>query len=167
MISTMTHDGGQRSMLMKSHRSRSVLLSEADLLPGDHIYVKRSSRLYKHHGIYIGHGKVIHVSGSIREKMHPEVRGTDLSSFLKGGTLRRRVYKKRLPASKAIRIAKKQLRNGSYSMIWNNCEHFATYSVTGKKKSRQVKRVLSGLATVAGVALLVLAGVVSSAARKS
>jgi len=167
MINTMTYDSGQRSMLMKSHRSRSVRLTEADLLPGDHIYVKRSSRFYKHHGIYIGHGKVIHVSGSIREKVHPEVRETDLSLFLKDGVLRRRVYEKRLPASETIRTAKKQLRNGGYSMIWNNCEHFTTYCVTGKTKSRQVKRVLSGLGTAAGVALLVLAGVVSSAARKS
>ncbi len=157
MISTMTYDGGRRSMLMKSHRSRSVLISESDPLPGDHIYVKGSSRFYKHHGIYIGHGKVIHVSGSIREKVHPEVRETDLSSFLKDGVPRRRVYEKRLPASETIRIAKEQLRSGSYSMVWNNCENFATYCVRGKKKSLQVRKIIYGLSTVtAGIAILVL-----------
>ena len=157
MINTMTYDGGQHSVLMKSNASRSVALSEADLLPGDHIHVKRSSRFYKHHGIYIGHGKVIHVSGSTREKVHPEVRETDLSSFLKGGILRRRVYEKRLPASETIRIAKKQLRNTSFSIIRNNCEHFATFCVTGKKKSRQVRKILYGLTTATvGITLLTL-----------
>ena len=149
-MNTMTHEDVKHDMLMKTHRLQSMLLSEADLLPGDHIYVKRGTRLYKHHGIYIGHAKVIHLSGSIREKRHPEVRETDLSAFLKDGTLRRRVYKKRLPASETIRIANKQLRNGSYSILWNNCEHFATYCVTGKKKSRQVKKIVYGLTTVTG-----------------
>ena len=71
-------------MSIKLHRSRSARLSEEDLLPGDHIYVKRSGRFYKHHGIYMGDGKVIHVSGSVREKVSPEVRESDLSLFLKG-----------------------------------------------------------------------------------
>ncbi|MBW1856194.1 MAG: lecithin retinol acyltransferase family protein, partial [Deltaproteobacteria bacterium] len=104
------------------------------LLPGDHIYVKRKTRFYIHHGIYIGEGKVIHFTGSIREKVDPEVRETDLTRFLKGGKLKRRNYQKRLSATETIRIAKKQLSNKNFSMIWNNCEHFSTYCATGKKK---------------------------------
>jgi len=161
-------DGKYKGELnMKSDRLKSVRLTEADLLPGDHIYVKRNSRFYTHHGIYLGDGKVIHFAGSIREKIDPEVRKTDLSRFLKGGILRRRDHKERLPASKTIRIAKEQIRNGSYSMIWNNCEHFVTFCVTGKKKSRQVKRALSSAGIAAtGVVLLVLTRVVLSTVRK-
>ncbi len=33
-------------------------------------------------------------------------------------------------------------------MVWNNCEHFATYCATGKKKSLQVRRVIGGIATI-------------------
>ena len=144
-------------MLIKLHRSRSVRLSEENLLPGDHIYVKRSSRFYKHHGVYIGHGKVIHVSGSIREKVSPEVRESDLSLFLKGEVPRKRVYKKRLPASETIRTAKNLLRNEDYSMVRNNCEHFATYCVTGKKKSLQVRKIMAGLGTAtAGIVVVLL-----------
>lgn len=162
MINTMTHEEFKHARSIKSHRSQSVPLSEADLLPGDHVYVKRTTRHYKHHGIYIGHGKVIHVSGSIREKRDPEVRETDLSTFLNGGILRRRNYKKRLPASETIRIAKKQLRNTSFSIIRNNCEHFATFCVTGKKKSRQVRKILYGLTTAtAGITLLALTRIFS------
>ena len=120
------------------------------LLPGDHIYVKRKTRFYIHHGIYLGEGKVIHFTGSIREKVDPEVRKTDLSRFLKDGKLKRRNHKKRLSPSETIRIAREQLSNKNFSMIWNNCEHFATYCATGKKKSRQVKIALYVLSTVAG-----------------
>jgi len=129
------------------------------VLPGDHIYVKRKTRFYTHHGIYIGEGKVIHFTGSVREKVDPEVCETDLARFLKGETLKRRNYQKRLSATETICIAKKQLSNKNFSMIWNNCEHFATYCTTGKKKSRQVKRALSGLSTIigTGVALYALA----------
>jgi predicted Fe-Mo cluster-binding NifX family protein len=128
------------------------------VLPGDHIYVKQNGRFYTHHGIYIGEGKVVHLAGAIREKVNPKVHKTDFSRFLKGGKLRRRDYKERLPDCETIRIAKEHLSDKSYSMIWNNCEHFATYCATGKKKSRQVKRVLSGLSTFvgAGVTLYVL-----------
>jgi len=112
MRNTSPHDDGRQLSVMESYGSPSIQLSEADLLPGDHIYVKRDGRFYKHHGIYVGGGKVIHVSGSVREKVHPEVRETDLSAFLKGAMPRRRFYENRLPASETIRIAKEQLRNG-------------------------------------------------------
>ena len=139
------------------------------VLPGDHIYVKRKSRFYIHHGIYMGEGKVIHFTGSIREKVDPEVRETDLSRFLKGGKLKKRDYRKRLPASETIRIAKEQLSDKNFSIIWNNCEHFATYCATGKKKSRQLKKALFGLSTAvgAGIALYALTRMVLSFEIKS
>ena len=154
-------------MKVKTVRKKQKPLTEADLQPGDHIRVKRKRRFYTHHAIYMGDGEVIHVTGSIREKTDPEVKKTDLQRFLKGGTLKRREYKERLPASETIRIAERHISDKSYSMIWNNCEHFATYCVTGKKKSRQVKRTLSGLSTIAtGVMVYVLTRLVKSATRK-
>ena len=162
MINALTHEKVKDTKLIKSHRSQSVSLSEADLLPGDHVYVKRPTRHYKHHGIYIGHGQVIHVSGSIREKRDPEVRQSDLATFLNGGILRRRDYKKRLPAAETIRLAKKHLHNKHFSIVRNNCEHFASFCVTGKKKSRQVRKILYGLTTATiGIGLLALTRVFS------
>ena len=151
---------------MKSD-SNAVRLTEADLLPGDHICVRRKKKFYTHHGIYVGDGRVIHLAGSIREKTDPTVHETDLSAFLKNGALRRRDYDNRLPPSETIRLAKAQLTKGRYSMIWNNCEHFSSYCTTGKRKSRQVKRVLSGLSTVAvGVAIFVLKRMVTPTTSK-
>lgn len=152
---------------MKIDRSESARLTEADLFPGDHIYVKRRRRLYVHHGVYMGDGKVIHFTGSVREKKDPKVQETDLSGFLKGGVLRRRDYEERLRASETVTVAKNQLSDSRYSMLWNNCEHFATYCVTGKRKSWQVRRAFSGLGTVAaGFVLFILARVVSAGARR-
>ena len=154
-------------MEMKTDRLRSKRLTEEDLLPGDHICVRRSGKFYTHHGIYMGNRKIIHFAGSISEKIDPTVHETDLSTFLKGGILRRHDYNRRLLPYETVRIAKEQLTNGRYSMIWNNCEHFATYCATGKKKSRQVRRAISGLSTVAvGVVIYVFARMVSSRGPK-
>ena len=157
----------EQIMKIKTIRKKQKPLTEADLQAGDHIRVKRKRRFYTHHGIYMGDGEVVHVSGSIREKTDPVVMKTHLQRFLKGGTLKRREYKERLPAAETIRIAERHISDKSYSMIWNNCEHFATYCAIGKKKSRQVKGTLSGLGTVAtGVVVYVLTRIVKSAVRK-
>jgi len=115
-----------------------VPLSERDLSPGDHIYVRRKAVLYTHHGIYAGRGKVFHFKGEMKEKKEPIVKITTLGDFLKGGKLRRRDYKKRFPHSESLRIAKGHLSNNGFSLAFNNCEHFASYCVTGKKRRKEV-----------------------------
>jgi len=123
-------------------------ISEEDLIRGDHIYVRRNGLLYSHHGIYAGEGAVIHYKGADKEKRDPAVIITDIDNFLNGGKLRRRNYKERLPYSESLRIAREHLSKKSYSLRMNNCEHFATYCATGKKKSLQVRRVIGGIATI-------------------
>ena len=118
-------------------------LSEKDLNLGDHIYVRR--RVYSHHGIYAGDGTVIHYTGEEKEKKDPLIRETDIEAFLKDGKLRRRDYKKRLPPSETLSFAKKHLSDNSYSITLNNCEHFATYCATGKRKAGSYARLLEAL----------------------
>ena len=129
-------------------------ISENKLNPGDHIYVRRRGLLYSHHGIYSGEGNVIHFKGAVKEKRNPSVRETDMQNFLKGGKLKRRDYKKRLPLADTYSIARAHLNRKGYSLAFNNCEHFAAYCTTGKKKSTQIRKVLSG---IAGVTLAVTA----------
>jgi hypothetical protein len=117
-------------------------LSKEDLRLGDHIYVRRL--LYSHHGIHAGDGNVIHYTGEEKEKKDPLVRETDIDDFLKGGKPKRRNYGKRLPPSETLRLAKEHLSDKSYSLTLNNCEHFATYCATGKKKSKQVRKAAAG-----------------------
>jgi len=124
-------------------------ITEDDLTRGDHIYVRRRGLLYSHHGIYAREGTVIHFKGEDKEKRDPAVILTEIESFLNGGKLRRRNYKERLPYSESLRIAREHLSEKGYSLPFNNCEHFATYCATGKKRSRQVRRAIGGIAMIA------------------
>ena len=123
-------------------------ITKDDLIPGDHIYVRRGGLIYSHHGIYAGEGTVFHFKGEEKEKQDPLIILTDIESFLTDGKLRRRHYQKRLPHSESLRIAQGHLSEKGYSLPFNNCEHFATYCATGKKKSRQVRRAIGGIATI-------------------
>ena len=126
------------------------------LVPGDHVYVKRPKKFYTHHGIYAGNGKVIHFTGSIREKEHPMVRETDIEKFAKNGIVKPRIYKNRIPHGKTLLTAKKSLSYDRYSFFWNNCEHFATYCALGKKRSGQVIRGVSALGTLAAASIAII-----------
>ena len=130
-------------------------LSKEDLNLGDHIYVKRLS--YSHRGIYAGDGNVIHYTWEEKEKKDPSVRETDIEDFLKGGKLKRRNYRRRLPPSETLSLAKKHLSDKSYSLTLNNCEHFATYCATGKKKSKQARKAVGGFL---GVTLAIAATII-------
>lgn len=131
-------------------------LTEKDLINGDHIYVRRKGLFYSHHGIYAGKGTVIHFKGTAKEKKDPLVMVTDIDNFLNNGKLRRREYKNRLSPSETLKIAREHLSKKGYSLTFNNCEHFATYCVTGKKRSRQVRSVVGG---IFGITLTIAAAV--------
>ena len=128
-----------------------------DLNAGDHIYFRRRGLLYSHHGIYAGDGMVIHFKGIEKEKRNPTVIISDIDNFLNNGRLRRRSYKKRRQHSETLQIAREHLNKKEYSLAFNNCEHFASYCATGKKKSKQIRRVTGG---IIGVTLAVTATII-------
>ena len=132
-------------------------LTEKDLTGGDHIYVRRRGLLYSHHGIYAGQGTVIHFKGEDKEKRDPAVILTRIENFLSGGKLRKRHYKNGVSKDEALSVAKDHLSKKGYSLAFNNCEHFATYCATGKKKSLQVQRVLGSIGgfVFAGTAVII------------
>ncbi|MCB1188867.1 MAG: lecithin retinol acyltransferase family protein [Leptospiraceae bacterium] len=124
------------------------------LKPGDHILVRRHGILYSHHGIYIAENQVIDFSeGDIFDK---EIKQISLQNFIKGGTLRIRRYGVYSDPIETIKRAKKALNEKwKYSVFQNNCEHFATWCVTGNKESFQSQRTYFGLgALAAGIATL-------------
>ncbi len=82
--------------------NRRNRLTEEDLIQGDPVYVRRVGLLYSHHGIYAGEETVIHFKGEDKEKQNPVVILTGIESFLNGGKLRRRNYKKRIPHSESF-----------------------------------------------------------------
>jgi len=119
---------------------------------GDHIKVNRIG--YTHHGIDTGDGNVIHYTGEVASKSNALVQKDRIDTFADGGKIKVIEYDKCLPVSEVIRRATSRLYEKSYSLIFNNCEHFARWCKTGEHKSEQVKDSTS---TFTGVGVSTLA----------
>lgn len=110
-------------------------------MQAEHIFVRR--KVYTHHGLYIGNDRVIHFTGEPLSKTDATVNETTIESFSDGDELYRIIYKKRLPVAESIQRARGSIGASGYNLISNNCEHFATWCMTGKLKSKQLESVKS------------------------
>jgi hypothetical protein len=99
---------------------------------GDHLYVDYGG--YTHHGIYYGHGKVIHYYDK-------KIRESSLKKFANGNIdkIFVRAYSRCSDTEKVRSRAKRKLGDRRYNLITSNCEHFATWCKTGKWRSKQVE----------------------------
>ena len=108
---------------------------------GGQIYTLRDflniDGVYEHHGIDCGDGTVIHY-----RKGTDTIERTSKKDFTDG----RIVYAKRYPlcyiADTVIQRAESRLGEKKYNIIFNNCEHFATWCITGVSHSQQVKNFI-------------------------
>ncbi|MGD1804301.1 lecithin retinol acyltransferase family protein [Dapis sp. BLCC M126] len=108
---------------------------------GEQIYTIREflniDGVYEHHGIDYGDGTVIHY-----RKGTETIERTSKAYFTDG----RKVYVKRYPlryiADTVIQRAESRLGERKYNIIFNNCEHFATWCITGASYSQQVKNFI-------------------------
>lgn len=124
---------------------------------GDHIFVHRLG--YTHHGIDVGDGTVIHYIGEVGQKTNAAVRQTPIDEFAKGCPIHIRAYGSADSPDVTLERAKGRLAETKYHLVFNNCEHFATWCKTGKHRSEQVKdatafgggAVGSGAAVAAGI----------------
>ena len=140
---------------------------------GDVIKVARWSFLwwhwYTHWGIYVltpeGEERVIHYTGPDGPSdFKGIVRETSLEEFLDGASdysvwepdpdKYGRIYS----GTETVERARHKLKEKGYNLLWNNCEHFAVWCKTGKKKSHQVSRAVKGL-EIGGATLALLVGV--------
>jgi hypothetical protein len=119
--------------------------------PGDHVRANRDG--YWHHGIYAGNWTVLHFTGvDAKNKGGACIRHTFWNDFVKGSE-RVEVVNHGAPAyepTEVVRRAFSRLGQTGYDLVFNNCEHFATWCKTGRAESQQVQ------ATVALVALAVV-----------
>lgn len=117
---------------------------------GDHIRVRRG--FYYHHGIDCGDGCVIHYNGSPLRRRDARVTRTPVEDFRRGGSVE---VIHRCPtdcADDVIARASSRLGESLYHLVWNNCEHFAWWCLTGRSRSRQVEKVAAGVLTIAAAA---------------
>jgi len=106
---------------------------------GDQIYILEPfvnfQGIYEHHGIDCGDGSVIHL-----RKSNEIITRTSFPEFIRNKT----VYVKHYPISfvSDVVVHRAESRLGEkarYNLLFNNCEHFATWCKIGQPHSQQVK----------------------------
>src|SRR5262249_9274150 len=119
-----------------------ILLNDR-LRVGSHIKVRRVG--YYHHGIYVGRGQVIHYEGLSNgwTKKGPIAR-TALKKFSDGSEIEIVKHEKPFSRDRIISRARSKLQEQDYSLLQNNCEHFAPWCLTGSSKSKQVHAFVLG-----------------------
>jgi len=128
---------------------------EKQLRPGDVVFVERSCNLYRHYGVYVGGGEIIHYaseSGDFGENI--SVHKTSMKQFLDGAE---QYYICKFPKcsringyhlytkKETVQRAYQRLGERKYDLLGNNCEHFAVWCRTNISESSQVKRIENGL----------------------
>lgn len=110
---------------------------------GDQIYVWRSlaglQGVYEHHGIDCGDRTVIHYS---KRGETPTIRRTDWVTFVgdsaRPGQIHIKPYSTCYIPSTVVQRAESRLGEQQYNLVFNNCEHFATWCKTGVNRSAQI-----------------------------
>ncbi len=107
---------------------------------GNQIYVWRNFNnlegVYQHHGIDVGDGSVIHY-----RKPSEIIEQTSYDTFSRGNSVYVREYPQGfcfIPEV-VVKRAFSRLGENKYNLLFNNCEHFATWCKTGVSESQQVK----------------------------
>lgn len=107
---------------------------------GDQIYVYRElfnlQGLYEHHGIDCGDGSVIHY-----RKPSEVIERTSIGTFARGNPIYIRQYADGFYfiADVVVHRAESRLGERKYNLLFNNCEHFATWCKTGFNDSKQIR----------------------------
>ena len=134
----------------------------------DHLEVPRQHGLFLHHGIDLGDGSVAHyLEGR-------EILRSPLTDFSQGQPVRVVAHAECSPPGVTLRRAMSRIGEQNYNLLFNNCEHFATWCKTGRHQSSQVNSVIDKArswsqrmpsALMAGLELLVQRGLLDANSR--
>jgi hypothetical protein len=130
----------------------------AGLSRGDHICAARPGGI-RHDGIYLGDGRVIHMTSAQGQgKRGARVQIGTLDEFAVGQPVTLRRFANADNPEVIITRAMSRLGEGRYNLVFNNCQHFARWCVTGEHLSEQVNVTSSR----AGSALVPAIGIPAS-----
>jgi Lecithin retinol acyltransferase len=145
----------------KRFYSRDLLLRAGEEPPlASHLVTAR--KLYSHHGIYTGNGRVIHYGGTNHGLRRRSVEDISLEHFAHGRSIRVRHDRPRFYPREVLARARSRLGERSYRIWTNNCEHLCEWCLHGASRSNQVERFLAGARSFA-CALLGTLGLVAGA----
>ncbi|WP_115018956.1 lecithin retinol acyltransferase family protein [Synechococcus sp. UW140] len=134
----------------------------------NHLQVPRQHGLFLHHGIDLGDGTVAHyLEGR-------EILRSALDDFSQGQPVSVVPHTQCSPQGVTLRRAMGRIGEQNYNLLFNNCEHFATWCKTGRHHSAQVNSVIDKArswsarmpsALMAGLELLVQRGLLDDNSR--
>ena len=135
----------------------------------DHLQVPRQHGLFNHHGIDLGDGTVAHyLEGR-------EILRSSTDDFSQGQPLTVIAHADASPTRVTLQRAMSRIGEQNYNLLFNNCEHFATWCKTGRHRSGQIDSVLERArhwselmpsALMRGLELLVQRGLLDDNARQ-
>jgi hypothetical protein len=109
---------------------------------GTHVVTPR--RAYRHHGIYIGGGKVVHYTGLQHGLRRGPVEEVTINEFANGRPIQL------LPGTCAnfqshevVERARSRVGENDWRLLTNNCEHFCEWCVRGEARSYQVEALFA------------------------
>ena len=107
-------------------------------------------RGYLHHGLYVGHGRIIHYPGLIGGLRRRAVEEVSLEEFARGRSVSVRTDSNpRFDRAEVILRARSRLGENRYHIIRNNCEHFCEWCLSGVSRSRQLETLPGRLGAAA------------------
>jgi len=102
-----------------------------------HLVTPRS--VYTHHGLYIGHGQVIHYAGLSHGPYGGPVEVVSLERFARGRGIWVLSGGVRFELDQVVSRARSRLGENRYRIFTNNCEHFCEWCLRGESRSLQVE----------------------------
>jgi len=111
-------------------------------------------RGYLHHGLYVGHGRIIHYPGLIGGFQRRAVEEVSVTEFARGRPVAVRTDSNpRFDREDVVLRARSRLGENRYHIIRNNCEHFCEWCLSGVSRSRQLES-LPGRVGATAIALM-------------
>lgn len=112
---------------------------------GAHLVTPRGG--YRHHGIYVGQGRVVHYAGLVGLWRLGPVEEITLPHFASGHAIWIDSRPGAFDAIETVERARSRLGERRYRIFTNNCEHFCTWCRTGTGQSEQVLQCARNPAT--------------------
>jgi len=114
-------------------------------------------RGYRHHGIYAGHGRVIHYAGLVR---YPRgcIEEIPVEDFVRKGLIHIGETPDQARGLEIVERARSRLGECHYDLLNNNCEHFCNWCLLGESRSFQIESLTGPIRLLAQVATALMAG---------
>jgi hypothetical protein len=133
--------------------------------PGDQIFY--SCGTHEHHGIFCGDIRyenrnyedvVIHFEGKLKRG---QITRVSFKKFAQGRDISVVQYKEGSCVSRSVVIERaiSKLGEPDYNLFGNNCEHFAHWCKTGRKRCGQVHNLIEGTGGILGGAIVAVVAV--------